>query len=54
MDNNMIEYDPQAIIFRISDEGIDFLKVDREFEEKFSWHCYCSTYDETLSEIKRK
>ena len=56
MDNNMIEYDPQARIFRTSDKGIDFLKVHREFEEKFSWHCYRNTYKvhETVSEIKRK
>ena len=56
MDNNMIDYDPQTIIFRTSDKGIDFLKVHREFEEKFSWHCYRNTYKvhETVSEIKRK
>ncbi len=33
MENNLIEYDPQARIFRTSDKGIDFLKVHREFEE---------------------
>ena len=55
MDNNMIDYDPQTIIFRTSDKGIDFLKVHREFEEKFSCHCYRKRkVHETVSEIKRK
>ncbi len=56
MDNNVIEYDPQARIFKTSDKGIDFLKVHREFEEAFSWHCYCNTYKvhETMGGIKRK
>jgi predicted transcriptional regulator len=56
MDNNMIEYDAQARIFKTSDKGIDFLKFHREFEKTFSWHCYCNTYKvhETISGIKRK
>ena len=55
MGNNMIEYDPQTRIFRTSDKGIDFLKVQREFEEAFSWHCNCNLYEvhDTMTGMKR-
>jgi len=55
MENKMIEYDSQTRIFRTSAKGIDFLKVQRKFEEAFSWHCKCNMYKvhETLSGIKR-
>ena len=35
MENKMIEYDSQSRIFRTSAKGIDFLKVQRKFEEAF-------------------
>ena len=56
IENNMIEYEPQSRIFTTSDKGIDFLKIHGEFEEAFSWHCYCNTYKihENISEVKSK
>ena len=55
MENKMIEYDSQTRIFRTSAKGIDFLKVQRKFEETFSWHCNCNMYQvhETIGGIKR-
>ena len=55
MDNNMIEYDLQAKPLEPPTK-VEFLKVHREFEETFSWHCYRNTFKihETVSVIKRK
>ena len=44
IDNNMIEHEAPTRIFRTSEKGIEFLKIHREFEKRFSWHCYCNTY----------
>src|SRR6476619_7206244 len=55
MENKMIEYDSQNRIFRTTAKGIDFLNVQRKFEEAFSWHCNSNMYKvhETISGIKR-